>query len=785
MRFLSAILGYRRAGLAFALAFASGWILWTFNEHYPIRQWMLWPVLAKWAISALWALGCVSAGWRLLALLRSGTPVLGERLVLSFALGTLAFSFSVFVLGMAGVLGTVSFFALPVVFLALGAGPLFRTLRRGLRHRESIRLLPRATWVSFGALVIGTLGLAAVYVPTLTLHNIQHDARWYHLTIAQQYATQGSVAPFQEGWFLGAYPHLTSLLYAWCMLLPEGISQQLLLCAHLEVMVFLFTLASIPVMLRRVVPGVRLPFAWTAMFLFPGFLVYDSNLGTGADHIVALWAVGGFLALFRGWRRFGWTDAVLLAAMAGAAALTKYSATCIVVPLMLAAGIRVMKDIVRPPEGDRRLPALGRLLALPAIFMIVWMPHWLKNLLFFGDPLYPRLHAWLGARPWNPDAEHYFAAFLTTDIQRPEPGWESLWDTLQAMFTVGFKVHEYAFHGDIPTFGFLFAASSVALPFAAARGRTWTAFAMSIVGVGVWFWTNQRDRYLQGILPWMVVASVAVLWMAWHTNKRSVRAGVVVLVGAQLACGLGVFFLPSHVMIPGKHPLPHVIDLVEKGWEGKYDERFAPYAKWEFSSWAALGKSLPDDAKVLVHEDRLWLGLNAPVVVDEPAWQAGISYGQLGTPAAIHGKLRDLGVTHVVTGRNHPGGGDPSLAGEAAFLAYLSHFAREEGKEGKLTLWSLPEAAPPAAPAGKIAILTCKKAPKTGIYEVEDLPFASREPLGQPEPLGAFRRSDIDYVVLENNCKRRVPGGTAGFARVGVREGFTFLAKERVPAREP
>ena len=30
-----------------------------------------------------------------------------------------------------------------------------------------------------------SLGVVAVYVPILTPHNIQHDARWYHLPIAQ------------------------------------------------------------------------------------------------------------------------------------------------------------------------------------------------------------------------------------------------------------------------------------------------------------------------------------------------------------------------------------------------------------------------------------------------------------------------------------------------------------------------------------------------------------------------------------------------------------------------
>src|SRR4029079_19153728 len=81
----------------------------------------------------------------------------------------------------------------------------------------------RPSALSLAALLFGVVGLLLVYVPILTPHNVQHDARWYHLTIAQQYAAAGAITRFPEGWFLGAYPHLASLLYTWAMLMPAGI----------------------------------------------------------------------------------------------------------------------------------------------------------------------------------------------------------------------------------------------------------------------------------------------------------------------------------------------------------------------------------------------------------------------------------------------------------------------------------------------------------------------------------------------------------------------------------
>ena len=118
------------------------------------------------------------------------------------------------------------------------------------------------------------------------------DARWYHMTIAQRYALSGKVWPFPEkGYWNAAWPHLFSYQYTWAFLAPLPVLfDRLELCAHLEVMTFLMTLAQVPVVVRRLRARTR---AWgcrpgSLFLLFPGIYLYDGNLNVGADHFAGI-----------------------------------------------------------------------------------------------------------------------------------------------------------------------------------------------------------------------------------------------------------------------------------------------------------------------------------------------------------------------------------------------------------------------------------------------------------------------------------------------------------------
>ncbi|HET9955757.1 MAG TPA: hypothetical protein VFQ61_14685, partial [Polyangiaceae bacterium] len=337
---------FRGQALTVALLLATAGIWWTVNRHFPLPHWLLWGVLASWLASALWLASCAAVGWLVVQRLARDLGWL-ERLVIAIPLGVLTFAWCTFLLGLAGGLGRAAFFLLPALFLlTLATSTARRDLKRAYRHRRALfeHAPVLRSRLALAAIAFGTIGLLLTYVPILTPENIQHDARWYHLPIAQQYSSSGRIEPFAEGWILGTYPHLASLLYCWALTAPVGILGRLLLCAHLEYLLFLYTLAAIPVTIRALL-GQRAfagaSWSWAAFFLYPGILVYDSNLSTGADHVAAIWAPAGLLLVLRLWtsadlrRRSLSRKAGLLGAVAGGAALTKYSAICAAAPLLI------------------------------------------------------------------------------------------------------------------------------------------------------------------------------------------------------------------------------------------------------------------------------------------------------------------------------------------------------------------------------------------------------------------------------------------------------------------
>ena len=135
----------------------------------------------------------------------------------------------------------------------------------------------------------------------------------------------GSVHRFSEGFWMGAYPQLASYLYTWAFLLPVGtLFDRLELCAHVEFVLFLATLAQIPSLVRVILPRARAPLAWVALFLFPGIFLYPSNLHAGADHIAAFWTVPIAVSFWLCWRNFTLRYALLFAITLSGAVLSAW-----------------------------------------------------------------------------------------------------------------------------------------------------------------------------------------------------------------------------------------------------------------------------------------------------------------------------------------------------------------------------------------------------------------------------------------------------------------------------
>jgi len=109
------------------------------NQHYPLRDWLFFWYLGYWLATVVWAAACTCFGYRATADLLPRRLGMSERLSLGFAAGVLAFGLSIFFIGLAHGLGSVTFLALPLGFLAFGAPRLLGDARPWLAGFEPKR----------------------------------------------------------------------------------------------------------------------------------------------------------------------------------------------------------------------------------------------------------------------------------------------------------------------------------------------------------------------------------------------------------------------------------------------------------------------------------------------------------------------------------------------------------------------------------------------------------------------------------------------------------------------
>ncbi len=719
--------------------------LWQLNGHYPVRHWLVWVYLQIWLLAASWALACLSGGHAILRRVRALSLPLREHVVFAFACGVLEFAVGIFLIGLFGGLGRVAFLAWPLAMMASGLRPLLRLGRRAWRRVRLARRRPGLSRPSPGAYAIfffGSVGALALYLNILTPSNISYDARWYHLALAEHYVAASSIARFREGWFAGALPQLSSYLYTWAFLLPGStLFTHVEVAAHLEFVIFLATLASIPLAVRWLLRGVRAPLSWVALFLFPGIFVYDSTLCGAADHVLAFWAVPIFLATGRFWRSWTKQNACLLAAMAAGAALTKYQAIYLLAPIAFGLAVRTLIVIRRrrSARADLSAPITGAV-----FFSLLTSIHWLKNLVWYRDPIYPLLHDVLKIRPWNPDADP--VTTLQAGGFKPVGAFSHrLFESTRALATFAFEAHDWPpFHRDWPVFGFLF---TLLLPYLVILKGGWRIRALggaALMGVFVWYWTFHEDRYLQALVPWMAAVVAAVIWRLWRAGIVA-RISVIVLIAVQIAWGGDHYSLPTHTMLY-QQPSRVAMDMIADGYQGRFAERFQPP-----SDLVSAGKSLPRSARVLIHEQHLRLGIGVPAVSDALGTQGALSYRRARSPRDLWEQLRALGVTHILWPASPIG--LETWGDETVFYDFVSKDLVAPGHFDGVVLGALGDAPPSDVPYGPVALLGCDLAHRVSLPEV-NAAIQITTPLPSDAEVAAIAKG-VDFMVIESSCRSR------------------------------
>jgi hypothetical protein len=764
---------FRDRGAALLLLGALAVFASVVSQHYPITEWLFWRYASYWLCSA----ACAAASFGLGALtLRKfgvrGLPTL-ELLSLSFAIGLFEFELAMFLAGACHLYRPALFFVLPAGLLLVGSEELQRLFRR-LTQRE--RLLRRRArpfgLVGLLAIGFGFIGLCAVYFLILSPENVQFDARWKHLALAEDYVAYGGIRPLREGWVFDSRPHFTSYLFSWAFLLPKSrLFDRMLLSAHLEFMTFLVTtLIGIPALVRRLVPRADPRAVWAVRFLFPGVLLYDSSLAVGADHFGAMYGVPICLAALFAWRELSPRWCALLGLLLAAAALVKETTALLLAPipvlLILARAVQLLVANFRarsssPPRYDYwRGPLLTA-----GVGLLCSAPLWLTNWVWHGDPIYPILNRYLHVRPWTSESAYRLKwAYEEANMWQPPHNLSGLVIALKALATFSFIPNDWArFHGQTPVFGSLFTLLLPCLLLCRGRLRLWGVIGWVHASILLWFWIHHQDRYLQGIMPLMTAATAALVISIWRLGSFA-RSALSLLIGFQVVWGGDVYFIQTHAM--AKSPLKKSIDLLSSGFEHDYEKRFAVQEQYQ-----SVAAALPRHARVVVHDENNHLGLEAQSIVDRFPFEYGISYGLQATPSDVFALYRSLGATHILWAPKSKG--TDSLAGDIMFFDFVLRRAPSVGSFGGMRLSQMPNMAPAEPFNDAVAVFACPGSYPPGLYRVSDLrvpvygPRNSDFPAAAPRPLPPnWDASLASIAVTETRCFH----GAAKLTQLGFSE---------------
>lgn len=669
------------------------------NGHYPIRDWLFWRLLEIAAWCVFFHAACLSFGHLVVSRwLRQGTLPKTEKLVASMAVGVVAFVMAMYVGGALALYGPVFAILLPSLMLAAGAADLAFLLRDGWAQRAARPNPPLHPLVT-AAIVVGVLCCGLLYLQCMTPEALNYDSKWYHLTVAQDYAREGRIVPF-PGDYNKNMPQLASLVHAWGWMVP-GLAEEPLrwmLALHQELAMVLWTLAAVSAGVSWFAVRARVPGAWTVFFLFPGIFVYDSNIGGSADHFLGFFAVPLFLAAVRAGEGLAPRRCALLGVVAAGTVLTKYQSIYLlgaVGALFVGFWLRRIAEDVWPRPGGAGVgaaatPARSKSRAWlwrgPAIFamvaLLLSLPHFVKNWIFYRNPVYPYLTPlFVGSHPTQPETPLLVANLLADNSAQPQGTfWDKIVGALKLLFTFSLDPH---YSTSRPVIGSLFTLLLPVIPLLRRSRRLVLGVLVSLGALLAWGFTYLVDRNLQTFLPLLIAVTGGVIVRAWNAGWLA-RPGLVALVLAQLVWSGDALFFSSD----GR--MADAVAMIRSGYDGKAKTRFEKYLRGQ----VALQKRLPPKAVVLFHNSRLSLGVNRTVVQDLPGFQGLISYRSVRTPRELCELYRSLGITHIV----HEPGVWRALTRqeEVVFDSFLARFAPNRVQEDGYELIELPSELPPA-----------------------------------------------------------------------------------------
>jgi hypothetical protein len=512
-----------------------------------------------------------------------------------------------------------------------------------------------------------------------------------------------------------------------------------MLSLHLELAIVLWRVLGAAALARWLLGGRDVRGLWAGFFLFPSVFVYDQSIGGSADHFLGFFAVPVVLAAARALERFDLRWCVLLGVALGGHVLVKYQGVYLFAGITLAVLARLAylagRYWLRRRRGSlTELDVGGRALArgvgaLALSFLLVTSAHFGKNAVFYHNPFYP--FAQKVFKSSVPKRQPGF--YVETPIKEAfEPSEQGLRRQVWAFR----KVFDYSLHTSNrgltehrPYMGALF---SLLLPCALlvpARRRHGLVVGVATVAFLAWANSAPNDRYLLAFLDLAIGTTLALIVQVWELGWPA-RVGLVPLVSLQLIWG------GDAMLFYGKKQLSAALDLVSRGYDGRYDDRLATRG-----TQRQITRATPPNAVILARNYKGLLGLDRLVLSDIRAGQDYVSYANLKDTRQLFELLKSRGVTHLLypKGQRRPERWNNAIL----FTDLFVHDAKRTKRFGKLVLGELPTEAPPHELPYLVASFGIRGV-KDGVWALEQLDFDPRGPERfSPLPRPRFRLSEL------------------------------------------
>ena len=570
-------------------------------------------------MTAVAVLACVVACWaaaglRLLRALAAEPQPAGERLHAGTAVGMVLCGGVGAGLAALGALRPIPLGLAGGAALALGAGPLWDTVR-DLR----VRLDGRSALVLAPAVV----GLLIVLVSFAT-PPIGGDQTKYQLAYPRLFAQAGGLVPSSSVW--GHQQFAQNFVYA----VGYATGGEWLARVLAAVTEILAAMAFGLLLERHVLPGAGVLGAVT-FFTLP--ISWSQMARAGVDTGVTLYALLAVNAVLNWWRTDHAGDLWRTALMAGCAG------TCKVFGLLVPAlvGLVVLGGLVCHHRGWGQ--ALGRAVCYGVLVLCVCVPFYVRNVVDTGNPIYPFGASVLGGREWSPEAGAYLDLFFNQYQTRfaarregmPYHGWEALrfpWDV--TMYPESFEMSARQ----------TLDLGPVALAFLPAlllvRRRRTAAWITAAVGAGfVTVITAAAWPHPRYVLPGVALCMVSALAGA---QALFGRRGFVAVLGLTIVGNLALTtklltMWPDQVrVLTGRMSTP---DFMRK-----YSSR------WTF--WDAANPIVGATGRVLVLEKIIHpYYIETPFLMASFLEQGWLDYRRVTTPEALAAIARARGITHI------------------------------------------------------------------------------------------------------------------------------------------